>query len=506
MVRLADLIEPLPVVSVHGPTDLQISAVATDSRLVRPGSLFACLPGYRSPGGEAMSDRHDYVEQAVRDGAVALLVQREIAVGGGVTVVRVADTWTAAAAVAARFHGHPSRALFAVGITGTSGKTSTSYFVDAVLRAAGHRVARMGTIGYRIGDEHLPADQTTPEAPIVHGLLRRAVDNGCTAAAMEVSSHALELSRVGEVYFDAAIFTNLSRDHLNFHSDMDSYRASKARLFAGLGAGGKRGVAIVNADDPEWQRLVADSRAPVLCYGVQADAEIRAEAIETSLGGMRFRLRTTRDAVAVHLRHLGDYNVYNALAAAALGDRLGLSAPEIADALAAAEAVPGRFELVDVGQSFAVVVDYAHKPAALERLLDSALRLRPSQLITVVGCGGDRDRGKRPLMGRIAAERSDLVVVTSDNPRGEEPRAIIEEILSGVREVDPDLTRVVIEVDRAAAIRDAVGRAGAGDMVVIAGKGHEPYQLIAGRRLDFDDRDHARRALSELPAVAIARG
>lgn len=498
MTRLAELLEPLRVVSVSGPTDIEVTGVATDSRLVRPGNLFVCLPGYRSAGGESLSDRHGYAEQAVRDGAAAVLVQRELPMRNGATVVRVDNTWDAAASAAAHFHGHPSRRLYAVGITGTSGKTSTSFFADAVLRAAGHRVARMGTVGYRIGDESLPAEQTTPESPIVHGLLRRAVDTGCTAAAMEVSSHALELRRVGDVYFDAAVFTNLGRDHLNFHSDMESYRAAKARLFTALGEGGKQAVAIVNADDPEWRHLLVQCRAPVLSYGFGAAADVRADAVRASMGGLEFTLYTPRESVPVRMPHLGDYNVHNALAAAALGSRLGMSAGDIAAALAAAEPVPGRFELIRAGQPFAVVIDYAHKPSALERLLASARRLQPRRLITVVGCGGDRDRGKRPLMGKIAADNSDLVFVTSDNPRSEDPRAIITEILEGSRASDADLERHRVEVDRAQAIRSAIGCAAAGDMVVIAGKGHEPYQLIGGRRFDFDDREHARQALVEL--------
>lgn len=496
MARLAELLEPLDVVALSGSDEIEVSGVATDSRLVTSGDLFVCLPGYRAAGGESLSDRHAYAAQAVRDGAVAVVVERDVAIDAPVTVARVRDAWAAAATAAARFHGEPSKSLLAVGITGTAGKTSTSYFVDAVLRAGGHRVARFGTIDYRIGEEVLAAEQTTPEAPVVHRLLRRAVDSACTAVAMEVSSHALELRRVGDVHFDVGVFTNLSRDHLNFHPDMASYRAAKARLFAALGGGGKAAVAVVNADDEEWRHLVAATTAPILRYGLGAGVDVRAASVRTSMSGVRFRLETPSGAADVRLRHLGDYNVHNALAAAAVGSHLGLDAQSVAAALEAAETVPGRFEVVDAGQDFAVVVDYAHKPVALERLLDSARRLRPRTLITVVGCGGDRDRGKRPVMGQIAAEKSDLVVVTSDNPRNEEPQAIIDEILAGSRQVDPTLSRHVVEPDRAAAIRVAIERAAPGDMVVIAGKGHEPYQLVAARRLDFDDREHAREALA----------
>ncbi len=495
MARLADLLDPAAIVATRGDLDIEVEGVATDSRRVEPGDVFICLPGYSASGGESLADRHAFAANAVERGAVAVVGEREVDLPRDVTVVAVGDAWAAAASASARFHRHPSQALLAVGITGTSGKTSTSYFVDSVLRGAGHRVARFGTIDYRIGDQVLPAEQTTPEAPIVHSLLRRAVDSECTAVAMEVSSHALELRRVGDVQFDVGVFTNLSRDHLNFHPDMGSYRNAKARLFRSLGDGGKSGVAIVNSDDENWSHMVAEAQAPVIRYGLAAGVEIAAEEVRASMTGIEFSLATPSGSASVRLRHLGDYNVHNALAAAAVGFHLGLDPEAIATALAEAETVPGRFEVVDEGQDFAVVVDYAHKPVALQRLLESARRVGPRRILTVFGCGGDRDRGKRPLMGRIAAELSDLVVVTSDNPRTEDAQAILDDILEGAREVDARLGRHVVEVDRAAAIRTAIEMAGPGDIVVIAGKGHEPYQLVGDQRLDFDDRECARLAL-----------
>ncbi len=485
------------VVSSSGPTDIRVSGVATDSRRVTAGDVFVCLPGYEAPGGESLHDRHRFAAHAVKAGAVALLVERDVEVPPTVTVVRVEDCWAAAAKAAARFFAEPSKELLVVGITGTSGKTSTCYFVDAVLAAAGHRVARFGTIEYRVGDDVLAAEQTTPEAPLVQELLRRAVDTKCSAVAMEVSSHALALHRVGEVSFDIGVFTNLSRDHLNFHPDMESYRAAKARLFAGLAGGAGGAAAVLNADDDASTAMVAGSAAETITYGVRGGSEVRAEEIRATMSGLSFRLCLPSGHAEVRLSHLGDYHVHNALAAAAVGFRLGLEPAAIAAALGEAEAVPGRFEVVDAGQDYSVVVDYAHKPAALERLLASARRLQPRRLIAVIGCGGDRDRGKRPLMGRIAAAGSDLVVITSDNPRGEDPQAIIEEILAGAREVDTDLRRHLVEADRGRAIRMAVDCAGPGDMVVIAGKGHEPYQLIGGERLSFDDRLQARQAILE---------
>jgi len=492
MTRLADLFDAQRVLAHRGDTSMRVSGVATDSRLVGPGDLFVCLPGYRAPGGETLSDRHDYARQAYERGAVAFLVERDVDVPPTCAVVRVDDTWSAAAIAAARFHGQPSASLFSVGITGTSGKTSTSYFVDAVLRAGGHRVARLGTIDYRLGDEIIPAEQTTPEAPVLQRLLRRAVDSGCSAVVMEVSSHALELQRVRGVHFDVGVFTNLSRDHLNFHPDMASYRLAKARLFKGLGAAA---AAVVNIDDREWREMVSGSQAQPIRYGLSLAAEVVATAVHTTMAGLEFEVNTPSGSARVKLSQLGAYNVHNALAAFAVGLHMGMSPPDIAHALASAESVPGRFEVIEGPRDFTVVVDYAHKPDALERVLECARRLKPRRLLTVFGCGGDRDRGKRALMGRIAGRASDLVVVTSDNPRSEEPGAIIDDILVGSRESDPQLRRHLVEVDRAKAIRCAVELAEAGDLVVIAGKGHESYQLVAGRRLDFDDREHARLAV-----------
>jgi UDP-N-acetylmuramoyl-L-alanyl-D-glutamate--2,6-diaminopimelate ligase len=321
-----------------------------------------------------------------------------------------------------------------------------------------------------------------------------------------VSSHALELRRVGDIDFDVGVFTNLSHDHLNFHPDMEHYRRAKGRLFAGLGGGRKRGTAVVNVDDAAAEYMIGVNRGALLTYGVERAADVRARDVRASLGGTSFALDTPRGRAPVELRHLGEYSVYNALAAAAVGECLGVPLDCIAAGLAAAAPAPGRFELVDAGQDFVVAVDYAHKPDALRRLLESARRIAPRRVITVFGCGGDRDRAKRPLMGRIAAELSDHVVVTSDNPRSEDPQAIVDQILAGLRAVDPGAERHVAEVDRARAIAQAVELAESGDIVLIAGKGHEPYQLIGAQRLHFDDRLTARAALERRLERRARRG
>jgi UDP-N-acetylmuramoyl-L-alanyl-D-glutamate--2,6-diaminopimelate ligase len=504
---LQELIDPQSVLAVHGRLDVPVARVVTDSRQVSPGDLFVCLPGYRTEGGEVRADRHDFIPVALERGATALLVEREIEPIPGVTVVRVVDAWAAVADVSCRYYRDPSRQLLVVGVTGTSGKTSTTYFVEAVLRAAGHRVARFGTIEYKIGDEVLPAAQTTPEAPVIQALLRRACDAGCTAAVMEVSSHALELRRVGGVAFDVAVFTNLSQDHLNFHPDMHHYVRAKGRLFEELSSGGKDAAAVVNVDDPASEHILRVNRGSALTFAVANDsAAVRAEGVNAGLHGATFTARTPRGSVTISLAQLGEYSVYNALAAVGVGHALGLDLETIRSGIAATPAVPGRFELIDEQQGFVVAVDYAHKPDALQRLLESARRLGPRRIITVFGCGGDRDRSKRPVMGRLAIELSDYVVVTSDNPRSEDPRGIVDEILAGVRAIDSHGERHVVEVDRRAAIRRAVQSAGPDDIVLIAGKGHETYQLIGAQRLDFDDRREAAEAIRNLPACASPAG
>ena len=494
---LSALLSGIEVLTQHGPLDIEVRRIIADSRAVEPGDLFVCLPGYRTEGGETRADRHDFIPLARQRGAVAFVVERDVPAIAGATVVRVADCWAAIAAMACQFFGHPSRALRLVAVTGTSGKTSTTYFIESLLATAGHRTARFGTVEYRIGAESWPAAQTTPEAPELQRLLRLAVDRGVTAAVMEVSSHALELRRVAGIAFDVAVFTNLSQDHLNFHPDMHHYLRAKGRLFEELESGGKPATAVVNVDDAASAHIIAVNRGQLLTYGTTAAAAVRARHVEMTLRGVGFSADTPAGRLDVELRHLGEYSVYNALAAVGTGLVLGIPLEQIRAGLAEAPPVPGRFELVDEGQDFGVAVDYAHKPDALERLLTSARKLNPRRLITVFGCGGDRDRGKRPLMGRIAARLSDLVIVTSDNPRSEDPDAIIAEILAGVNEVDPTARHHRAEPDRAAAIRLAITLTRPGDLVLIAGKGHETYQLFADRRIHFDDREVARQVLRE---------
>lgn len=490
---LARLLDDVRYELLGGRIDVPIREVRTDSRCVEPGDVFVCLPGYRTEGGETRADRHEFAPEALARGAVALVVERPIAVPDGTTLIRVDNAWAAAAALADARFGHPSRDLTMIGITGTCGKTSTSYFVAAVLAAAGRRCARFGTIDYQFGPRHVPARQTTPEADELQRMLREAVDADLDTCVMEVSSHALELRRVGGVEFDAAVFTNLSQDHLNFHPDMHAYLRAKGRLFQELASGGKSATAIVNVDDPHADHIVAVNRGALLTYGLGPRCDVRGEALCTGLDRTSFRLATPHGTAEVQLRHLGTYQVHNALAAAGVGIAFGVGLDAIVAGLEAAPTVPGRFEIIDAAAPFRVAVDYAHKPDALARLLESARALNPQRLIVVFGCGGDRDRGKRSVMGRIAAEQADIAIVTADNPRSEDPNAIIDEIVAGMHGASRATCHV--EPDRAAAIAFAVSIAGPGDLVVIAGKGHETYQILGDRRIEFDDREHARRAL-----------
>ncbi len=490
---LAELLAGVAADVVYGDPAVPVTGVRTDARQVQPGEVFVALPGYRTEGGESRADRHAFVEQALDHGAAAVVVERLPERSLPTTVVQVSDGWSAAAALAAAFHGHPSRQLTMIGVTGTSGKTSTTYFIEAVLAAAGRKVARLGTIEYRFGTTLLPALQTTPEADELQRLLRQAVDSGLDTCVMEVSSHALELRRVGAVAFDVAVFTNLSQDHLNFHPDMHAYLRAKGRLFEELASGGKAATAVVNLDDPHSQYILGINSGRLLGYGRAPEAQVRAIATTTGLDGTRLTLLTPEGSADVRLQQLGDYQLHNGLAAAAVGTALAIPLPTIVQGLSQATEIPGRFELIDEGQEFRVAVDYAHKPDALERLLRSGRALGPRRLIVVFGCGGDRDRGKRPQMGRIATALADVVVVTSDNPRSEDPRAIVDEIVAGC-EARPG---VVVEtiVDRAEAIRRAIELAEARDLVLIAGKGHETYQILGERRIHFDDREQARQAL-----------
>ena len=452
---------PGAVLGGTGDDRVDVTGVAHDSRAVTPGTLFCCVRGRRTDG-------HDHAPAAVAAGAVALLCERPL--GLGVPEVVVPDVRRAMGPVAAAVHGHPSEALAVVGVTGTNGKTTVTHLLAAVLRGAGRDTAVIGTLG---------GARTTPEAPELQALLAHHRDAGAVAVAMEVSSHALDQHRVDGTRVAVAAFTNLSVDHLDYHGTMDAYFAAKARLFTPeLSARG-----VVNADDPWGRRLLEEAPIPVVPTSL-ADAE----ALHLTLDGSYFRWR----ARPVALPLVGRFNVANALVAATVAEVLGLSADEIAAGLSQAPPVPGRMEPVTAGQPFSVLVDYAHTPDGLEQVLRTLREVRPDgRLVVVFGAGGDRDAGKRPLMGRAVGSLADHVIVTSDNPRSEEPDAIIGAVLSGL----PAGVSARVQPDRRAAIALALDEARPGDVVLVAGKGHETGQEIAGRVVPFDDRVVARELL-----------
>ena len=488
---MSELLAALPDKRVVGAPPRAVSALTDDSRRVEPGACFVAVPGLRQ-------DARRFIPDAVARGAAVVVTEGEPLGGVPVAQVLVPSARESLARLAAAWYGHPSRALTLVGITGTNGKTTTSYLVEALLRARGLATGVLGTIQYVLGDERRPAGQTTPEALELQGMLARMRERGVGGVAMEVSSHALALARVEGVLFDVAVFTNLTQDHLDFHGTLERCRRAKRRLFELTAASGKPGrAAVVNADDPAGPTMVEGLDLPTLTFGLGPRAQVRAVEHASTLDGIRMTVETPRGRLALGSPLIGEHNVMNLLGAVATGLALGLGPERIAAALAPVAAVPGRFEQVRAGQPFLVVVDYAHTPDALERVLGTARKLTRGRLGVVFGCGGDRDRGKRPLMGEIAARLADRVWVTSDNPRSEPPEAIIDEIVAGVRRAPGGAARTGREPDRARAIRAALDWAKTGDTVMIAGKGHETYQIVGADVLPFDDRVVAHRILSE---------
>lgn len=502
---LAELIAPLEGAERHGNVTVEVTSVTDDSRQVKPGSLFVAVAGGRADG-------HVFLRQAVAAGAAALVVEKRrvpeaetgLQAGGALPVVCVTDSRKALGLLAGRFHQDPSSRLTMVGVTGTNGKTTVTYLSKGVLEASGRRVGLIGTVAYQIGSQRLSASHTTPGAVELQALLARMVGAGLDSAVLEVSSHALALDRTAGCEFDVAVFTNLTQDHLDFHADLEDYFQAKLRLFSNLTPVGRKSRpkrAVVNIDDPRGAQVCTATPVPVWTYAVRAAADIRAEDVRLSLAETRFTAVTPAGRFPVESRLVGEHNVYNLLAAIGIGLHEGLSPEVIREGLRATVNVPGRFERVEAGQDFTVVVDYAHTEDALVRLLSAAQALKTGRIITVFGCGGDRDRGKRPKMGRAAALHSDEVILTSDNPRTEDPLAILREVEAGLRGAlesgAPARARYQVIPDRRRAIEAAIDEARPGDMVLIAGKGHEDYQIVGGQRFHFDDREVVREAIQK---------
>ena len=480
-----ELTRAVPGVRAAGDFSVQITGVAYDSRLVVPGDVFVAVAGFQADG-------HDFAKDAVDGGAAALVVERKIeGVSPDAPQFVASSCREALSRIGDAFYGHPSGELALIGVTGTNGKTTTAFLIDAILRSSGRRTGLMGTIHYRVGDGVFEEPRTTSEGPDLQRYLRRMADAGASHAVMEVSSHGLALDRLFGCEFQAAVFTNLTQDHLDFHGDMEAYFQAKLKLFKEFSPANS----IVNVDDAYGMRIAEEAGGRVWTYAAGSGADLGVEDLSSSSSGMRFQMMTPAGRVGVETALIGRHNLSNILAASAACLSQGLTPEEVAAGVASLENIPGRFEKVDMGQPFLVVVDYAHTEDALARVLEFARPVTEGRILTLMGCGGDRDRNKRPLMAAAALRGSDYVVMTSDNPRTEDPASILREVESGAALAPSSAGRWRSILDRREAIRAIVAEAREGDAVVIAGKGHETYQILGTERTPFDDREEARTAL-----------
>ncbi|WP_372806925.1 UDP-N-acetylmuramoyl-L-alanyl-D-glutamate--2,6-diaminopimelate ligase [Pontiella sp.] len=477
--KLTSLLKNIEVIQISGRAKLPIEGIAYDSREIKPGWLFIAVPGEHCDGA-------DYIAEAVANGAAAVVSEGRVNLGADVAHVQVANARRALAEIACRFHGDLTKKMNVVGITGTNGKTTTAFMARDILRACGAHPGLIGTVAYEDGHRSIPAARTTPEAPEIHSLLQRMSEAGCDSVVMEVSSHAIAMERVHGIRFNTVVFTNLTQDHLDFHNDMESYFDVKAELFRRLEK--KKGcAAVINIDDPWGRKLVADPRvqAKVLTYGFSADAMVCAAKAKLDSGGTSFKVATPWGSARIRLQLLGRFNVNNALAAIAVGGLNGITLKCMAKTLKNIAAIPGRLEAVPNRKGKKIFVDYAHTDDALKNVLETLREICKGRLVVVFGCGGNRDAGKRAKMGKVAAELADYSIITSDNPRNEEPSAIVGQILEGF--ATPEQFEVVL--DRRAAIEKGIRSTGRKDILLIAGKGHETYQEIRGTVIPFDDRE-----------------
>ena len=476
--RLRELLEGMEVISQTISPDTEITHVCVDSRATQKGSLFVAVPGNRCDGGH-------YARQAVDRGAVCVVCQSELP--PDLPWVKVRDARLALSQLACRWYGHPSRQLTMLGVTGTNGKTTVTYLLRHILQRTGMKTGLIGTVQNIVGEQTLPAQRTTPDALQIQQLLSAMTKNGCSHAVMEVSSHALDQHRAEGIDFAVGIFTNLTEDHLDYHGTMGCYCDAKAKLFQMSRMG------VCNADDPWTERLLAGASCPSVYYGIHNPAEVWAEDIFLHSRSVDFTICTARTRTPVHLGVPGRFSVYNALGAIATCGELGIPPEECAAALATFPGVAGRMEVVPTpGKPYTLLIDYAHTPDALENVLKTVRGFAQNRVIAVFGCGGDREREKRPLMGHIAGKLADLTIITSDNPRTEEPMAIIRDILPGIAGAED---KYIVEPDRRGAIALAMGRAAAGDVIVLCGKGHETYQEIGDKTIPMDEREIVRSLL-----------
>jgi UDP-N-acetylmuramoyl-L-alanyl-D-glutamate--2,6-diaminopimelate ligase len=487
---LAEMLDTLLVKGVEGGVEGDVTGLAYHSARVQPGYLFFSLSGRQGEGWQ-------YAREALNHGAMAVVVDLDCPVEG-IPLIRVSDVRLALALLANRFYGNPSGQFRLIGVTGTNGKTSTTHMIDWILRDQGEVTGLLGTVGYRIGGDTLTPLATTPEANDLQELLSRLAGEGASHVTMEVSSHALEQQRVAGCQFDVAVLTNITGEHLDFHQTFEAYRDAKTKFFAWLGwsevKSARTPVAVLNADDPCFDYVNRWGCGQKITYGITNPADVRADQIKYGADGLSFQVNTFSGSSEARLPLKGLFNVYNALAAVSTGLVEGLALAEICESLSRFPGVPGRFETVDAGQEYTVVVDYAHTPDGLENVIKTARNITTGRIITVFGCGGERDRSKRALMGEMAGRFSDLAIVTDDNPRGEDPLQIIQEVLPGLQRYRPAEGYRIIS-DRRKAISTALDEAGSGDLVLIAGKGHEAEQIYHDRVIPFSDRSVARELI-----------
>jgi UDP-N-acetylmuramoyl-L-alanyl-D-glutamate--2,6-diaminopimelate ligase len=494
-IKLKDIYSLIPESELRlSSEDVIIEDISHDSRNISSGCLFICISGVKMDG-------HQFAESAIQKGAVALVVERYLPTLSQVPQLIVKDARKAESVISAACFDYPSRKMAVIGVTGTNGKTTTTYLIESVLKEAGYQPGVIGTIEYRYAGKQIPSQNTTPSSLDINRLLADMVIEGCNRLVMEVSSHSLVQERVDSIDFDYGIFMNITRDHLDYHGTMENYLAAKCLLFQKLGKDYSKGFSkksIINIDDPMAEKVIAASSVPVLTFGIKNKAEVQARNVQLSVSGVTFDVVAPSGKANIKLQISGLFNVYNSLAAISLAEAMGIPLDVTRKALESVTCVPGRFQRIDKGQDFLVLVDYAHTDDALKNLLNSARQITRGKMIIVFGAGGDRDRGKRPLMGEVAARHADYLIVTSDNPRNEDPARIALDIEIGIKRVADSEDRYKVILNRDQAIREAIFMAQPGDSVLIAGKGHETYETFAnGYTIHFDDVEVSEKYLVE---------
>lgn len=471
--KLSDILKDIDTIRIDGSIDMDIKSIYYDSRQVTPDSLFFCLEGQKTDG-------HNFAGAAVKSGARAVVLEKNVDLMNNITKILVKDSRLAMGLMAKNFYGSPADNMTLIGVTGTNGKTTTTYLIKSILEQQGRTVGLVGTITNIIGSRKIPAERTTPESPDLYKLFREMAESDVDSVVMEVSSHSLDLKRIAGCNYDIGIFTNLTQDHLDYHGTIDNYRSSKAKLF------NQSKVAVINIDDDNGRIIRENIKGQVITYGIKRSADVYARDLEITSKGVTFSLHLFGESVGVGLSIPGIFSVYNAMAAAAAAYSLGIPVDVIKKGLETVRGVPGRFELLNTDTDYSVILDYAHTPDGLENILTTARDITKGRIITLFGCGGDRDPSKRPVMGEIAGDKSDFCIITSDNPRNEEPIDIINDIIPGV--LKTSCPYVVIE-DRREAIKYALENAKKDDVIILAGKGHETYQIIKDRTYHFDEKE-----------------